>query len=98
MAGDGAVSREILGGAPVLGPGAFSLLALARLVPERSLPELIDTATRVGHPTRRAFLHFADCTPCSTQALVGEAHLCARGARLVTSCRGWRERAGEPAA
>lgn len=90
------MSREILGGEPALGPGMFPVLALARLLPERSVLELRDAIGAVGSPTRQVFLHLAaPCEPCTRAALLSEGDGCRRGARLLERAHGWRSRAPE---
>jgi hypothetical protein len=68
-----------------------ALLALHRLLPERSLPELIAASAQVGDPVRLAMFHVLECPACTTAALVGDgvSHLCARGRRLLAACHGW---------
>lgn len=83
------MSREIVAAA-VLGADQFPLLALHRYVPERSLPELLAAAGRVGDPARLACCHFAACDTCAPETLVGTGALCAGGRRLVETARGWR--------
>jgi hypothetical protein len=84
------MSREQAAACP-LGADQFPLLAVARFLPERSLPELL-AAVPLSNPTRRVFRHLADSDACRTQALVGEAQCCARGRRLVDAARSWRHR------
>jgi hypothetical protein len=72
-----------------------ALLALHRLLPERSLPELIAASAQVGDPVRLAMFHVLECPSC-TVAAFAEGHLCPRGHRLVAACHGWRPRP-EPA-
>ena len=88
------MSREVVAAA-VLAPGQFGLLALQRHVPERGITELIEQSQRVGDPVRLSLFHFAACADCTREALVGEGQLCARGARLVAECAGWRPRGEE---
>lgn len=87
------MSREISAPA-ALGPEAVALMALGRALPEYGVLELRDAAARPSTRVRRALLHFTgSACACATEALVGEAQLCARGRRLVDAARGWRERA-----
>ena len=65
-----------------------ALLALHRLLPERSLLELLAAGAQVGDPVRLAMLHLAECPACTVAALVskGTGHLCARGRRQLAAC------------
>jgi hypothetical protein len=87
------VSREVLDPTPALGPQAVALLSLARMLPEQSVLALRAAAASPSTRVRRALLHFTgSACACATEALVGEAQLCARGRRLVDAARGWRAR------
>ena len=86
------MSREILAAA-VLGAAQLPLLALHRRAPERSLAELLAASACANDPVRLALFHYQNCEACATQALVGEAQSCARGARMIEAARGWRPRA-----
>jgi hypothetical protein len=58
------------------------------------LPDLLEASTHVNDPVRLAMLHWASCARCTTATLTGEGTCCKRGARLLESTRGWRERRG----
>jgi hypothetical protein len=90
------MSREQAAACP-LAADQLPLLAVARLTPERSLPELLEASTHVGNPARLAMLHWANCPRCTTAALAGEGTCCTRGARLLERARGWRARSNDHA-
>jgi len=85
------MTRELEASA-VLTAAELSLIGLHRLLPQRSLPELLTASAQVGDPIRIAMLHLATCETCHAQALVGEGRCCDRGARLLAVCHGWRPR------
>jgi hypothetical protein len=92
VAGAAAVSRRESPATCPLGADQLALLAMHRLLPERSLPDLLVASARVNDPARAALFHFAQCVTCTAAAFEGTGALCARGTRLVTTCRGWRAR------
>ncbi len=85
------MTREVTASAS-LTTGELPLLALHRHAPERSLPELLTAALKVGDPVRAALFHLQGCDPC---ARLGDAQPCERGAALIAACAGWRPRPGD---
>jgi hypothetical protein len=67
-------------------------LALHRLVPERSLPEVVQAAAQVGAGARLMLFHLQGCEGCVRAALVEAGRVCDRGRRLLEGCHGWRDR------
>lgn len=80
------MSREAAARCP-LDRDQLALLAMHRLLPERSLPELLTASARVNDPVRLALFHFQQCARCHA----GE--LCERGSDLADVCHAWRPRA-----
>ena len=88
------MSRESAAACP-LTADEQPLLAIARLVPERSVLDLREASTHVNNPARLAMLHWASCPRCRSAALRGEPDgLCKRGRHLLSRAHSWRARAG----
>lgn len=85
------MSREAAATCP-LGGEQLALLAMHRLLPERSLVDLVSASPRVNDPARAALAHFAQCATCTAAAFEGTGVLCAHGARVIAPARGWRHR------
>ena len=80
------MSRETAARCP-LSRDQLALLTLHRLLPERSLPELLTVSLLVNNPVRLALFHVQGCTRC------GAGEPCERGAGLIDGCHAWRPRA-----
>lgn len=79
------MSREIVASV-ILSADQLPLLALHRLLPERSLPELLTASGRVNDPAQLALFHVQGCARC------GAGEPCERGAGLIDGCHAWRLR------